>query len=485
MAQNRENSIGINDDHDHDANDPEDEFQSQMWTYSVWIATIPLLYYGYYKAAFCFVTIGLMYIFQSSFVQQKVPLIDQYKIKYNIYSPEDVINDLCILYKRQIADDVDEKVEPFSLREIAIVAFTALAKKYNQIHEAQKSRQHQKSKLSADATMDTNQRYVDRLQRLATQYQDLLHAIVFVAQQPSAAVHPTATSNNTNTAINLQRDDEVISAALALLALISKQSCVRQRYHRIQGTETPKGTNPSLQNHYLDFDHIFNGIDAALLRAKDGIDETKDRISAELQRKACLFIGAIADDTDKNDDSNKSNSRQPKQSLSIQIGQQGGIQTILNAIAWYQYHVEVINWGLWSIFILCYENSMNQMIFVQLDGIPIMMQAMKNCFNENDTKSVVDVARHGTAILFDLLREQDADNPNVGTNTNIDRWKVRNIALSVGLHECIVQAMTISILHPNNTNMDIFVMGREILVGTNYQGPIPEPPMTLIPSSSS
>ena len=237
----------------------------------------------------------------------------------------------------------------------------------------------------------------------------------------------------------------------------------------------------------LDFEQILHCINAALLRAKnygknskDDDGETKDHIAAELQRKACLFIGAISDGSDR---SSSDNDDQPKQSLSIQIGQQGGIQTILNALSWYQYHVEVVNWGLWALFVMCYENTSNQVIFIQLNGIPIMIQSMRNCFDtdENDTKSVVDVARHGTAILFDLLREQ-ADSTSTMVK-GIDRWKVRNIALSAGLHECIVQAMTISIAHLKD-NMDIFVMGREILVGTNYQGSIPEPPMTLIPSSS-
>lgn len=482
----------VHDGENHDdANDPEDEFQSQLWTYSVWIAAIPLLYYGYYKAAFCFVTIGLLYVFQSSFIQQKVPLIDKYKIKYNIYSSEDVMKDICALHNKQLSDVDDEKVGPPLFREILIVAFTALAKKYNQIHEAKKRQQKQQSKLSADAFREMNQKYNVVLEHLAVQYQDLLHSIVFVSQiqeqQPSTISNTTAKNDNATSTWNDGTGDEVISAALALLALISKQSIVRQRYNRIQGMEVLKVATSPLHPLQLEFDHsILNSIDLALLRAKnyskgtDGDDETKDRVAAELQRKACLFIGALADD---NTDTNDSHSQPPTQLLSIQIGQQGGIQTILNAISWYQYHVEVVNWGLWSIFILCYENTINQTIFLQLDGIPIMIQAMNNCFQENDTKSVVDVARHGTALIFDLLREQNKDSHN-GICT-IDRWKVRNIALSAGLHECIVQAMTISIMNPNNTNMDIFVMGREILVGTNYQGSIPEPPMTLIPSSSS
>jgi hypothetical protein len=496
MKQNiyssNDNDADADDDDDaqQDANDPEDEIESQLWTYSVWIAAIPLLYYGYYKAAFCFIAIGLLYIFQSSFIQQKVPLIDQYKIKYNIYSPGDVINDLYTLQNKQNTDADDVNEERLLFRDVAIVAFTALAKKYNQILETQSKYQHQTFNSDVDTTAreSRNQKYDDALQHLAIQYQDLIHTIVFVIPKPSAVNNATATTSMNDSNSISDTDDEVVSAALALLALISKKSSVRQRYHRIQGIEVLKETK-SLQHPYYDFDDILHCIDAALLRAKeyDTEDETKDRIAAELQRKACLFIGAIADDTDNNDNKSNKNSiiQLSKQSLSIQIGEQGGIQTILNALAWYQYHVEVINWGLWSIFILCYDNTTNQMIFIQLDGIPVILQAMKNCFNDTDTQSaVVDVARHGTAILFDLLRESDREDNQNGNHPKIDRWKVRNVALSAGLHDCIVKAMTISIHHPQNRNMDIFVMGREILVGTNYQGSIPEPSMTLIPSSS-
>ena len=474
------------DDHD-DHDDAEVEFQSRLWTLSVWVAAIPLMYYGYYKAALCFITVGFMYLFQSYLVRRKVPLVDQYKIKYDVYTPDDVIKDIYSLHQKvylnqlegSTGDVTSENIGPASFREISVIALSALAKKYNQIPERQKRQTQQQPTLSVDAMREINQKYCDFLQHLAVQYQDLIHAILFVEQPRTTHANSASTTNDVSAGGD---DDELISATLALLALISKQSVVRLRYHRIQVVESSTATKLS-----LDFEQILHCINAALLRAKnygknskDDDGETKDHIAAELQRKACLFIGAISDGSDR---SSSDNDDQPKQSLSIQIGQQGGIQTILNALSWYQYHVEVVNWGLWALFVMCYENTSNQVIFIQLNGIPIMIQSMRNCFDtdENDTKSVVDVARHGPAILFDLLREQ-ADSTSTMVK-GIDRWKVRNIALSAGLHECIVQAMTISIAHLKD-NMDIFVMGREILVGTNYQGSIPEPPMTLIPSSS-
>jgi hypothetical protein len=221
-------------------------------------------------------------------------------------------------------------------------------------------------------------------------------------------------------------DDEAVAAALSLNALVAKDEQVRERHLH--------------EADVYGFNVLINAMRAALKRAKSTKDEEKERLSAELQRKACLLLGALADDD---------------AIAATTIVDEGGLAAILDALKWYRFHEEVSNWGLWAIFVLCYEHAGNKKELIRLGGIHVVIIIMQN------NPESLEVSRHGTAILFDLLREARGDKlSNVA--------QVRNLALAAGLHDVLVNAM-----NQFESSMDIVMMGQEMLVATNYQGDIP------------
>lgn len=235
--------------------------------------------------------------------------------------------------------------------------------------------------------------------------------------------------------------DDVMSAAFSLLALTAKNVEVRKRYR--------------LKSNILDIERLIHCLRMALERAINDANTTdtniskefirkRENIQAEIQRKGCLLLGALSDsDAD----------------LARIIAEKGGFEIILNAIDWYRLHEHVCKWGLWSIFIMTQENQTNKFLFVSLNGVPRVIQVMRNCPDS------LDVARHGIAILFDLLRDQDVENnrdydPKA---TKIDVWKVRQSAVDTGLHDVIENS--ISVFHESP---DIVMMGQELLHGTGW-----------------
>jgi hypothetical protein len=147
------------------------------------------------------------------------------------------------------------------------------------------------------------------------------------------------------------------------------------------------------------------------------------------------------------------------------VAQEGGVQAILSALGYFRYHSDVANWALWALFTMCYESPSNRRAFLDLHGIPVVLQAMRNCLDS------VEVARHGTALLFDLMRQED-DTDGIGMlgssradGAVVDVWKVRKAAVDAGLHPVLVHNLQSYV-----NEADIAMMSREMLVGTNYQG---------------
>jgi hypothetical protein len=125
----------------------------------------------------------------------------------------------------------------------------------------------------------------------------------------------------------------------------------------------------------------------------------------------------------------------------------------------------VANWALWAVFILSYETPSNKVRNVELGGVPIIIQTMKNV---TDCRNV---ARHGIAVLFDLLRDDQKTNSVGGAakHQHLDVWQIRKTALAAGLHDAILTAM-----ENFSDNIDIILMGSEILSGTDYRGAVPQ-----------
>jgi len=179
----------------------------------------------------------------------------------------------------------------------------------------------------------------------------------------------------------------------------------------------------------------------ALERAKNVNEPSEDReqLSAELQRKSCLLLGALADgDT----------------YMATRLVDEGALHTILNALDWYRFHEDLANWALWALFILCYDHTPNKAQLLRLGGVKTICHTMSNI------PESLEVARHGIAVLFDMLREVPEKPTDVA--------KIREIAIGAGLHDTVRMAMD-----EFPESMEVMAMGQEMLVATGYQGDIP------------
>jgi hypothetical protein len=261
-------------------------------------------------------------------------------------------------------------------------------------------------------------------------------------------------------------NDLVLSSALSLLALLSKHSCIRKQHlqqNKEYSTSLPIRLmqDALLRAKEINTSNVHHDVDVSVPTKND--EEEKERIAAELQRKGCLYLGALADgDVD----------------LASNIVHNDGLVSILGALDWFQCHVEVVNWGLWATFNLCYDHLKNKGTFVQLDGIGKVIRAMSrildllledkdNYFQQDilqleDPKTCQEVAMHGIAILFDVLR-LDPSNPN-----SIDSTRLKRVALNAGVHDVLIKAMT---EFPKNSN--IMMMGQQLLLQTGYSGEVP------------
>lgn len=251
--------------------------------------------------------------------------------------------------------------------------------------------------------------------------------------------------------------DELISASLSLLALCAKSDSVRQRH-----LKNKKSYELGLP---------INIMHSSLQRSKKVVaEEEKEQLAAEIQRKGCIFLGGLSD-------GNKN--------LASHIVQCGGLECILESIDWFRYHLYVINWSLWSIFNLCYDHMGNKGELIRLDGVGKICRAMKNVLSnydeeekdstvvdkynsdEEDEKDHLEIARHGIAILFDLLRHDATSSPSSSSST-FDFMQARRVALNAGLHDVLLIAMK-----RFSDNTQIMMMGQQMLIATGYMGEMP------------
>lgn len=200
-----------------------------------------------------------------------------------------------------------------------------------------------------------------------------------------------------------------VASSLSLLALVAKDPRIRQ-------------------NHVVNPDSTLRLIVQAMRHAlkeskKSGsMNETSEQVAAELQRKGCLLLGALSDG---------------HAALAGQIYKCSGLDSIMDALKWFRCHAEVVNWGLWAMFQLSYEFDVCKCDMVRQDAVPLIVDVMRDC------PESVHVARHGVALLFDLLRESDE-----ASDVQIDVSQVRKQALDAGVHQVIVHSMEQVRCHP-------------------------------------
>jgi len=273
--------------------------------------------------------------------------------------------------------------------------------------------------------------------------------------------------------------DEITSSCFSLLALIAKDESVRQRILQHSSSSSSTTTNTTYPSHYLTTDcketielvlpnnstlllnvssySIAIPIQAmreSLRRAKIETkqEESTERISAELQRKGCVFLGALADG---NSD------------IVVSIIQAGGLDVVLEAVDWFRFLPEVANWSLWTIFIFTYHFPPT---FPKMDlffsrssttnsapttstnnnGLSRICRVMK------DIPKSMDVQRHGVAILFDVLREVVTSENSTAIHM---QQQMRIVAImNAGVYSAVQSAM---INFPNCS--EIQLMGTQIL----------------------
>lgn len=228
-------------------------------------------------------------------------------------------------------------------------------------------------------------------------------------------------------------DDSIVAAAISLLALVAGDAEVRRRHIEEAdrfGLNVPViAMRESLSR-------------AKLVDVEEGENapEEEERLSAELQRKGCLLLGALSDG-DKN--------------IATKVVDEDGLKAVLDAVDWYRYHSDVANWSLWSVFVLCYNHKGNKGELMKMGGIQRICRVLK------DNPESLEVSRHGIAILFDMMREVPG--------TMADFSHLRMIAMNSGVHGVVLRAMT---EFPDS--VEIMMMGQQMLVATGYTGDVPQ-----------
>jgi len=228
-------------------------------------------------------------------------------------------------------------------------------------------------------------------------------------------------------------NDDIIAGSVSLLALVAKDPQVRKRF-KYKPDEFGLNRPITVLRNLLD-------------RAKKEDDEKKEETLAEIVRKGCLFLGAVCNEGQDI-------------GLSSVVVSEGGVELILDAANWFRFHEDVANWALWALFTLSYDQLAVKVHLLRLQGIQSICGLMKN----NPTS--LEVNRHGTALLFDLLRENQTTSTN---GLTWDPWEVRKIALASGLHDRLLSTM-----NEFSDSNDIMMMGQEMLIGTGYRGDIPK-----------
>jgi hypothetical protein len=226
-------------------------------------------------------------------------------------------------------------------------------------------------------------------------------------------------------------NDQIVAGSISLLALIVASKSVRKRF--------------KYQKEDYGLDKPIIVLKKALIRAKKEKVETKEELLAEILRKGCLFLGAACNDDE--DDLH----------LSSMIVSEGGLELILETGNWFRLHEDVSNWVLWAIFTLCYDQIVIKLRLIKAQGIQTICTLIEN----NQTS--LECNRHGIALLFDLLRENQSTE-----GIEWDPWEIRKIALSSGLHKIVLSAMD-----EFTDSTDIMMMGQEMLIGTGFRGNIP------------
>jgi len=166
--------------------------------------------------------------------------------------------------------------------------------------------------------------------------------------------------------------DEVISSSLALLALVAKEDSTRKKifdatvstaacgkYHALPTMNHSKGHGSDQNTSQLIIPPYSATVPIrvmreALNRAKQRARQNpppevqEEQLFAEVQRKGCLLLGVLADESTTT------------KGIAKSVVNAGGLEAVFSALEWFRYHKEVANWGLWAVFNFTYHFPSNK-----------------------------------------------------------------------------------------------------------------------------
>jgi Arc/MetJ-type ribon-helix-helix transcriptional regulator len=364
------------------------------------VSIFPLMYTGHYHWALT--ALFATFLIACCNAMDDLDVETKTDIRLNVMSPEDILHEL-------------EKDTREDRTTIVATGLRQLSQKYHK----QSTRVTKQQKNAPPVAVPKEQ--IQRFEELALLSQQA--AYVALHQCP--------------------HDDTVVAGSISLLALIAKHEAVRERHVQqadVYGLDVPMRC---IRNALERARHSNRGVEES--NACERFDDMSvAQQQAELQRKACLWLGALAG------------------GLNDLVLQEGGLEILLNAAGWYRNHSEVVNWALWAMFELCQDNVKRKAALVELNGVTRILQAMETTVTES-----VEVARHGLAIIFDIMRT-DPQEFIVLNGPLIDMNKVKNAALNAGIHSICLAAMK-----SYSDKPEIMMLGQALLVGTSYGGEIP------------
>ncbi|GMI54419.1 hypothetical protein ScalyP_jg5918 [Parmales sp. scaly parma] len=138
-------------------------------------------------------------------------------------------------------------------------------------------------------------------------------------------------------------------------------------------------------------------------------DEKSQVAAAELQRKGALMLGAIADQSIP---------------LAVLLAKEDALAVVLDAMKWFKNDAPVVQWCIFALFNLCYDNTHNKCLLIEIGGIDVLVSAVGSFANGGG-----EIVRQGVGILFDLMR----------ITPEIDYNKVRGAALAAGVLEVLAK----------------------------------------------
>ena len=431
------------------------------------LAAVAMAWQSRWGIALLVLVVGLGFALCQA-MNEQLEFTEKQDIRYNIMEAEDVVHEMAqvqlILSSTSQEQQQPEQTDRTSgfdreniIRQGKVIVLSglgALAKKYGkQTSLLKKADSHTSSDVD-----DGNKFYDPSISREEYQRQQMQQRKQVLKQQHHKRLLELAVISQRAAYIGFRlfpEHDPIVAASLSLLALVAKQPIVREKHFEQAdkfGLDLPiqclqKALERAKEVPVVD-DENRNNNNTITQKIQNFQGLSLEQQSAELQRKGCLLLGALSDGD---------------ATMAQLVAQEGGIQAILDAVDWYRYHSQVANWALWALFTLCSEYSPNKAVFIESNGISIVIRALRNCVD------TLEVVRHGFVLLFDLMREQQDGDDVLASPPRLDVWRIRNTALNEGVHEVVVQGM-----EQHCYEMQVIMMGQAILMGTEYKGDFPE-----------